>query len=77
MGTEWFCSEICIPFEMQSALLTLPVLDLEAVSVSEHMLSILSDEEFWQCSWMDLGSAELSYLHSVCLLRCSVTRALQ
>lgn len=40
MGMEWFCSAICIPFEMQPALLTLPVLDLEAVDVSEHMLSI-------------------------------------
>lgn len=44
MGMEWFCSAICIPFEMQTALLTLPILDLEAVNVSEHMLSILSEE---------------------------------
>lgn len=31
---EWFCSAICIAFEMQSSLLILPVLDLEAVDVS-------------------------------------------
>lgn len=62
MGVEWFCSAICIPFEMQSALLILPVLDLEAVDVSEHMLSILSEEGFWLCSWVDLGGAELRHI---------------